>query len=87
MQHLDEFKVFVKEAKDGGGKVLVHCVAGVNRSGALAVAEVMIGERCGVLEAVRRTRWARGNFCVVNGGFQTELIHLARREGLLDREK
>lgn len=35
--HLEEFVEFIEEQRAAGGRVLVHCIAGVNRSAALCV--------------------------------------------------
>jgi hypothetical protein len=83
--HLQAFRTFVASARVSTpkAKVLVHCVAGVNRSGVLATALLMLDEGISVVEAVRRVREKRGAYCLVNECFQAELVALARREGLL----
>ena len=60
-------------------QVLVHCAAGLNRSGVLVAAERMLstpGET--VLETVAHCRKQRGNMIVCNESFQAQLVALAR---------
>mmetsp|Transcript_5587 Transcript_5587/g.18285 ORF Transcript_5587/g.18285 Transcript_5587/m.18285 type:complete len:232 (-) Transcript_5587:201-896(-) len=82
-RHFERTRRFVKHAKDHGGRVVVFCVAGVNRSGVLCAAEYMLDRRVDVLEAVAHCRKARGNVCLSNHSFQAQLVALARKEGLL----
>ncbi|EGB11007.1 hypothetical protein AURANDRAFT_62234 [Aureococcus anophagefferens] len=81
--HLDAARAFLAKARRGGGAVLVHCVQGLNRSGVLVAADLMLEERRSVLDAVRHCRARRGNECVSNKTFQRDLVDLARREDLL----
>ena len=62
-QHCAAVSAFVSAARAFGGCCLVHCQAGINRSGFLVAAEVMVGAHLPVLEAVRRCKRARG--CVL----------------------
>uniref|UniRef100_A0A7S4HQY9 protein-tyrosine-phosphatase n=1 Tax=Odontella aurita TaxID=265563 RepID=A0A7S4HQY9_9STRA len=83
-KHLEETMSFIKDAKNCGGACLVHCQAGINRSGVLVAAYKMISERMDVLDVVAHCRKQRGNiFLSTNQGFQEQLVALARREGLL----
>jgi len=83
-KHFEDAKSFVNEARDGGGACLVHCQAGINRSGVLVAAYKMVSERMEVLDVVLHCRRQRGNlFLSTNQGFQEQLVALARREGLL----
>jgi len=82
--HLKKSECFIKEAKEGGGACLVHCLAGINRSGVIVAAYKMMSERMNVLDVVLHCRRQRGNvFLSTNEGFQRQLVALARREGLL----
>ena len=83
--HLHTTQRFVESelARKKGGKVLIHCVAGVNRSGVIICSLKMLKERKNVLDVVAEVRLARGNVCLQNFTFQEELVDLARREGLL----
>ena len=63
-------------------RVLVHCVAGMNHSGVLAVAYVIGANRWPLLKALRHCLEARG--CMLwNDSFQKQLALFAQREGLL----
>ena len=73
---------FIEQAKRSGGVCLIHCMAGINRSGALAIAELMTHERISVVDAVREVKLARG-VVLQNQSFQCQLVQMARREGLL----
>eukprot|EP00747_Dinoflagellata_sp_TGD_P191113 gnl/TRDRNA2_/TRDRNA2_54059_c0_seq1.p1 gnl/TRDRNA2_/TRDRNA2_54059_c0~~gnl/TRDRNA2_/TRDRNA2_54059_c0_seq1.p1 ORF type:complete len:221 (+),score=37.47 gnl/TRDRNA2_/TRDRNA2_54059_c0_seq1:82-744(+) len=82
-RHLASARAFVEQAKAAGGRCLVHCVAGINRSGVIVAAELMLSERLPVLEAVARCRQARGRSFLWNKSFQEELIGLAQHHDLL----
>ena len=70
------------EACTARPKVLIHCVAGMNRSGVLAVAFVMTMMRWPLLKALRHCLETRG--CLLwNESFQEQLVLFAQREGLL----
>lgn len=84
--HLDAARAFFAAANASGGKCLVHCAQGLNRSGVLSAAEYMLHNRTDVLSAVTHCRLMRGNQCVSNKGFQAQLIDLARRENLLGQK-
>ena len=62
--------------------VLVHCIAGVNRSGVLAAAYVMQSRRWPLLRALRHCLEARGPI-LWNETFRKQLFEFAKREGLL----
>jgi len=62
--------------------VLVHCQAGVNRSGVLAVAYVMDSQRWPLMRALRHCLEARGPL-LWNLTFQRQLLRFARSRGLL----
>ena len=81
-RHLAEARSFIRKAREDGGRCLIHCQAGINRSGCLAVAELMLDQRLTVLEAVERGRLARG-VILSNHSFQDQLVALARTHDLL----
>lgn len=81
-QHCDAASAFIQGARDVGGVCLVHCQAGVNRSGFLVVVEYMQSEQVAVLEAVRHCKRARGRI-LLNRSFQIQLLQYARDHGLL----
>lgn len=82
-RHLAEARSFVDQAKKAKGTVVVHCVAGLNRSGVIIAAIHMLEERKSVLETVAHCRKARGNLFLCNESFQEQLVSLARSEDLL----
>eukprot|EP00310_Coccolithus_braarudii_P008765 CAMPEP_0183372364 /NCGR_PEP_ID=MMETSP0164_2-20130417/108258_1 /TAXON_ID=221442 /ORGANISM="Coccolithus pelagicus ssp braarudi, Strain PLY182g" /LENGTH=195 /DNA_ID=CAMNT_0025549051 /DNA_START=52 /DNA_END=639 /DNA_ORIENTATION=+ len=81
-RHLAETSAFIHRAREEGGRCLIHCQAGLNRSACLAVAELMISERLPLLDAVRRVKAARGDL-LTNESFRAQLIDVARAHGLL----
>lgn len=85
-KHLDAARAFFATARASGGRCLVHCAQGFNRSGALAAAEFMLHTRTDVLSAVAHCRLQRGNQFLSNRSFQAQLIVLARGERLLGSE-
>ena len=84
-QHRPAAAQFFAKARAAPGRCLVHCVAGINRSGVLAASELMIHQRLPVLEAVKRMKATRG-MVLQNESFQAQLVALARAEGLLGPE-
>mmetsp|Transcript_6676 Transcript_6676/g.9578 ORF Transcript_6676/g.9578 Transcript_6676/m.9578 type:complete len:234 (+) Transcript_6676:28-729(+) len=65
-------------------KVLVHCVAGINRSGLVACAAYMTFEHdVNVLDAVRYCAEKRGHCFLWNKSFQKQLCCLAAQKDLL----
>jgi protein-tyrosine phosphatase len=65
-----------------GAKVVIHCVAGINRSGLVASAAYMIFGRVTVLEAVEACLEKRKTL-LWNQSFQRQLCVLAAAENLL----
>lgn len=82
-RHLGFSRSFIKAAFDSGGRCLVHCLHGKNRSAVLVAAEVMLHEQISVLEAVSLCRRERGSSFLTNESFQLELVELASRHYLL----
>ena len=80
--HLDAARAFVATARPDG-VVLVHCAAGLNRSGVVVAAERMLSTREDVLSTVAHCRRRRGNMFLCNESFQAQLVALARTNGLL----
>lgn len=78
-QHLEESRRFMAQA----GTCLVHCVAGLNRSGLVVAAQLMLTQRLTVLEAVQHCRRQRGALMLCNRSFQKQLIEFAHSQGLL----
>ena len=84
-KHLKEASEFIREARAQGGRCLIHCQAGINRSGCIAVAELMLTERLPVVQAVARGKQARG-VILSNHSFQAQLVSLARANDLLGQQ-
>ncbi len=80
MQHYTRARAFIDRARRSGGKCLVHCVMGINRSVTLCTAYLMEKQRFRLLEAVRTMRQIRG-IILTNRGFQKQLINFARKRG------
>ena len=73
-QHLEVAKALYGDVLQAGGKVLFFCVAGQNRSAALAVAVLMLFGHSldAILECCSRSR----PFILENVGFQRQLVEL-----------
>ncbi|KAJ8605235.1 hypothetical protein CTAYLR_000497 [Chrysophaeum taylorii] len=82
-RYLQRSRSFIADARRSRGRVVVHCVAGLNRSGLLVAAEYMLTTRATVLDTVAHCRHQRGNLCLCNKSFQAQLVALAREEYLL----
>lgn len=65
----------VYESWKGGNKVLVHCQAGLNRSGLLA-AQVLIKDGYSPAEAIRQLRDSRSSLVLCNEAFERALLTL-----------
>ena len=73
---------FIGEMHAQGRAVLVHCMAGVNRSATLAVAHLLKRDRRCLFELAAECIAARP--CILqNPSFQLQLCELAAQEGLL----
>jgi hypothetical protein len=80
--HFDAAKELIDEAKSSGGRCLVHCAIGSNRSGAICAAYLMQVERMNLLSAVQLLKERRGRV-LSNNGFRRQLISFAREHGVL----
>eukprot|EP01062_Namystynia_karyoxenos_P069324 TRINITY_DN64838_c0_g1_i1.p1 TRINITY_DN64838_c0_g1~~TRINITY_DN64838_c0_g1_i1.p1 ORF type:complete len:352 (+),score=105.14 TRINITY_DN64838_c0_g1_i1:60-1058(+) len=82
-RHLEDTNAFIRKSLDGGGKCLVHCFAGINRSATIAIAYLISVRRMPLIAAVRHAFLARP--CILwNESFIKQLVRLAAREGLLE---
>ena len=84
MDHFEDVFTFIEDARVADGKCLIHCMAGVNRSGALAVAYVMVHRDISPVAATKLVLKARG-MILSNGSFVEQLISLASQRGLLGK--
>ena len=72
-EHLDDFMAFMDECRGEKRKVLVHCVAGINRSATLCIAYLVIRENMTLSEAIRHCFGARP-IILTNSSFVMQLI-------------
>ena len=82
--HLEAATAFVEQhaTSNSGGKVLIHCFAGVNRSAAIAVAIIMLSGRKPLYEVVQAC-FERRPFILSNASFRQQLVQLAAENDLL----
>ena len=86
LQHFDDVHKVIEDARLSGGKALIHCLMGVNRSGALAVAYAMVYKQWGPITAAKYVKNAR-KMLLTNEEFQSQLVQFARSKDLLHLEK
>jgi len=82
-RHFSEAIAFLDDVKRSRGRSLVHCNLGVNRSGAVVAAYIMVSERRTLLDVVQYLR-SRRSLILSNKGFRRQLVAFAREQGLLD---
>ena len=85
LQHFDNACAFIEHARKTGGKVLVHCIMGINRSGAIALAYLMQTLKLGPGQATFYVK-RRRRLILSNEGFQYQLLEFARKRGLLKHD-
>ena len=76
-RYFEESADFIDEAVRSGGKVLIHCMAGISRSATMAIAFLMLRRGMPVeaaVEHVKRQRYVRPN-----EGFLRQLVQLDLR--------
>jgi hypothetical protein len=88
-RHLEECLACIEETARNGGKTVIHCVAGINRSGVIAAAVHLLAAArthpadASILSTVQDCRRQRGNCFLWNNSFQLQLALLARQYQLL----
>ena len=82
-RHFPEAIAFLDDVKRARGRSLVHCNLGVNRSGAVVAAYLMVSERRTLLDVVQYLRSKR-SLILANKGFRRQLVAFARERRLLD---
>lgn len=82
MQHFDKVYAFIEDCRKSGGKVYIHCLAGINRSGALTVAYCMVHKNMGPISAAKFVKKSRKGL-LTNDNFQKQVVAFARKIGLL----
>lgn len=70
--HFSECFQFISDAISGGGRVLVHCLAGISRSASVVIAYVMATKGMTLLRASEYVR-ARRHWINPNTGFMNQL--------------
>lgn len=80
--HLRIVEDFIEQRTGDGGRVLVHCYAGMNRSAAICAAFLIRKLRMPISDAVRLIVERRGKV-LTNEAFILQLVILARNENLL----
>jgi len=83
LPYLLEAIAFLSRAESFGGCAFVHCNYGVNRSGVVAAAYLMVSERKPLLQVINELK-ARRSLILSNVGFRRQLVRFARCRGLLD---
>lgn len=83
LPYLLEAIAFLSRAETSGGCAFVHCNYGVNRSGVVAAAYLMVSERKPLLQVVNELK-AKRSLILSNVGFRRQLVRFARCRGLLD---
>ena len=86
MKHFEDAYKVIEEARNSGGKVLLHCIIGVNRSGLLAAAYCMVHKNMDPISAAVFVKKSRG--CLLtNDSFQRQLVAFVRQRNLLPQVK
>lgn len=82
LQHFDEARAFYEDARvtKPRGKLVIHSVAGVNRSGAIAVALYVVVTGTPILRAAAHVHACRGSF-LWNESFRLALLQWANAQG------
>ncbi|CAK0907645.1 unnamed protein product [Prorocentrum cordatum] len=76
MQHYETLASAADAALEAGGRLFVHCEAGVNRSGCLCIAYHLVHSGAPLLESARHCKGRRGRICT-NEAFQRQLFAFA----------
>ncbi len=83
LQHFPRAKTFIDDAKVKGGKVLVHCAMGINRSALICAAYIIADKKMNLLDVVKHLK-SRRKIVLSNKGFRLQLVRFARQKGLLE---
>lgn len=83
-KHWDSCRRFLAQAKEAGGRVVIHCSSGTNRSAAICAAAMLCLQEDNLLPVVRKLKRQRG-MVLTNISFQRQLCLLAAKEGKLGR--
>ncbi len=83
LQHFPRAKAFIDDARVRGGNVLVHCAMGINRSGLICAAYILVDKHMKLLDVMRLLK-TRRKLILSNPGFRLQLVRFARQKGLLE---
>ena len=83
VKHFNNAFAFIERCKKAGGKCLVHCNLGVNRSGAVCAGYLMMSDSKSLLQVIDHLKKAR-QVILTNRGFRYQLINYARARNFLD---
>jgi protein-tyrosine phosphatase len=86
MDHFQDVFEFIENAYKEGGRCLIHCIMGINRSGVLATAYMMIKNNIGPFAAVKRVQRKRGRL-LTNNAFISKLLIFAKTRGYLEKDQ
>ena len=86
MDHFEDTHAFIEKARENNAKCLIHCMRGVNRSGALATAHIMVKNKIGPITATQIVYKKRG-MLLTNPSFVSDLLRYARDNQYLDLDK
>lgn len=82
-QHFMESFNYLDGVRRCGGRALVHCALGINRSAAIVAAYMMVTSYSTLLDVINTLKRKR-HLVLSNHGFQRQLVRFARTRGLLD---
>ena len=83
LKHLPEALDFLESCKRNKGRALVHCNLGINRSGAICAAYLMLDQQMPLLKVCELLKKKR-SVVLSNKGFRRQLVKFARTHNLLD---
>ena len=86
MTHFDDIHRFIEDANKNNQKCLIHCMRGVNRSGVLATAYIMVKNKIGPITATQIVYKKRG-MLLSNCTFISQLLLYAKENEFLELDK
>ena len=86
MNHFEETHAFIEKAREKESKCLIHCMRGVNRSGVLATAHIMVKNNIGPITATQLVYKKRG-MLLTNPSFVSQLLQYAKESKHLEMDK
>ncbi|KAK2142965.1 hypothetical protein LSH36_891g01007 [Paralvinella palmiformis] len=86
LRHYRDTRLFIDRARRLGGRVLIHCEMGVNRSAALCIAYLMEYQDLTLIQAIRDIKISRP-VILLNESFRRQLYSFADERRLLYPER